>query len=378
MSTRCRTGWIRMSTRKAALLVMTVAAAGFVVFGFGGAAYASTTPSITTSQQPATAPAGSSIADKAAVTGNTGGFTCPPQDQLGFSLGQSNVTTDPIFCSYPAVAGEDPNDFFCTYSKSTGLLVEEHDSGLCQPNATANPPSNPTGTVTFRLYNNPTASGTPLFTDTESLVAGTATSAGYTAAAAGTDYWVATYNGDSNNNPVTSAPAAEPVTITADSDLAIATHANITTNATGPSGATVTYTAPAVTDPDDARPPAASCSPASGKVFPIGATTVTCSATDSDDTPATVTTTFTVTVQGAAAQLAALAQAVQGVGPGTSLADKVALAQSDLAKNHKTDACHELTAFINEVKAQSGKTIPTAEAALLIADAKQIQAVLAC
>ena len=38
----------------------------------------------------------------------------------------------------------------------------------------------------------------------------------------------------------------------------------------------------------------------------------------------------------------------------------------------------QLTAFINEVKAQSGKTIPTAEAALLIADAKQIQAVLAC
>ena len=38
---------------------------------------------------------------------------------------------------------------------------------------------NPTGTVTFKLYNNATASGTPLFTDTETLSSGVATSAGY-------------------------------------------------------------------------------------------------------------------------------------------------------------------------------------------------------
>ena len=73
---------------------------------------------------------------------------------------------------------------------------------------------NPTGTVTFNLYNNPTGTGTPLFTDTETLSGGTATSAGYTATATGTDYWVATYNGDSNNNAVTSGTTAEPVTIT--------------------------------------------------------------------------------------------------------------------------------------------------------------------
>ena len=71
---------------------------------------------------------------------------------------------------------------------------------------------NPTGTVTFNLYNNSTGTGTPLFTDTETLVGGVATSTGYTATATGTDYWVATYNGDSNNSPVTSGTAAEPVT----------------------------------------------------------------------------------------------------------------------------------------------------------------------
>ena len=39
----------------------------------------------------------------------------------------------------------------------------------------------------------------------------TATSAGYTATATGTDYWVATFNGDSNNTAVTSGATAEPV-----------------------------------------------------------------------------------------------------------------------------------------------------------------------
>ena len=74
---------------------------------------------------------------------------------------------------------------------------------------------NPTGTVTFNLYNNPTATGTPLFTDTETSSAAWPPRAGYTATATGTDYWVATYNGDSNNNPVTSGPALEPVVVTA-------------------------------------------------------------------------------------------------------------------------------------------------------------------
>ena len=42
----------------------------------------------------------------------------------------------------------------------------------------------------------------------------TATSASYTTTATGTDYWVATFNGDSNNSKVTSGATAEPVTIT--------------------------------------------------------------------------------------------------------------------------------------------------------------------
>ena len=85
---------------------------------------------------------------------------------------------------------------------------------------------NPTGTVTFNLYNNPNGTGPALFTDTETLVNGTAISGGYTAMGTGTDYWVATYNGDPNNNPVTSGTALEPVTISpADQTITVDTHA---------------------------------------------------------------------------------------------------------------------------------------------------------
>ena len=72
----------------------------------------------------------------------------------------------------------------------------------------------PTGTVTFNLYNNANGTGPPLFTDAdEPLSGGVAISTGYTTIAPGSDYWVATYNGDANNTSVSSGLAAEPVTV---------------------------------------------------------------------------------------------------------------------------------------------------------------------
>jgi len=78
--------------------------------------------------------------------------------------------------------------------------------------------------------------------------------------------------------------------------LAIIPPADITTDASAPSGATVIYPAPVVTDRGNHSPPAAVCTPASGSVFPIGITTVHCSASDPDASPATVTIRFTITV----------------------------------------------------------------------------------
>jgi hypothetical protein len=76
-------------------------------------------------------------------------FTCPPQDQAGFPLGQSNLTTNPIFCSYPAVPNENPNDFFCTYSKTTGNLVQDNDAGFCPATAVGTAAAPPTISKAF-------------------------------------------------------------------------------------------------------------------------------------------------------------------------------------------------------------------------------------
>jgi hypothetical protein len=66
--------------------------------------------------------------------------------------------------------------------------------------------------------------------------------------------------------------------------------ADITKNATSAQGAKVTYTVTAT----DGGPVTVSCSPPSGSVFPIGVTTVTCTATDAQHN--VTTGSFTVTV----------------------------------------------------------------------------------
>jgi HYR domain len=56
--------------------------------------------------------------------------------------------------------------------------------------------------------------------------------------------------------------------------------ADMTVEATSAAGAAVSFSATA-TDAEDATPPTPSCTPASGWTFPLGVTTVTCTATDS-------------------------------------------------------------------------------------------------
>lgn len=68
--------------------------------------------------------------------------------------------------------------------------------------------------------------------------------------------------------------------------------ANITKDATGPSGATVTFTATASDLVDGSVP--VTCTPASGSTFPLGTTTVQCSSTDAHTN--TAHGSFTITV----------------------------------------------------------------------------------
>ena len=97
--------------------------------------------------------------------------------------------------------------------------------------------------------------------------------------------------GDNSLNQVTLPPGGlgPPADTT---PPVITTPGNITAEATGPTGAVVTY-AVSATDPDDAA--TVSCAPGSGSTFPLGPTTVACTATDTHGNTANAS--FTITVK---------------------------------------------------------------------------------
>jgi hypothetical protein len=74
----------------------------------------------------------------------------------------------------------------------------------------------------------------------------------------------------------------------------------------------------------------------------------------------------------------ALLAAVTGVGPGHSLADKVALAKGSFDADDTASACSTLNAFIHEVNAQTGKKLTAGQAASFIAQAEAIEVLLDC
>jgi hypothetical protein len=139
----------------------------------------------------------------------------------------------------------------------------------------------------------------------------------------------------------------------------------------------VIYTPPAVID-EDSPLPTVSCTLPSGSTFPIGRTTVTCTVHDTGDTPNIATTTFTVTVKSALAQLNDLLAYVQTLPPAAGLTAKVQSAITYLQANDLHDTCGTLGAIINQATAKSGKVISAAQANNVIVVAMRIEAVLNC
>ena len=114
---------------------------------------------------------------------------------------------------------------------------------LISDTATVSGGHTPTGNVTFNLFGpgNTTCTGTPAFTSTNGLNGATppsATSTSFMTIAAGTYQWVATYNGDTNNTPVSSVCGAEPVTVGK-----AAPTVSTTPSAGGPVGTSISDTA---------------------------------------------------------------------------------------------------------------------------------------
>jgi hypothetical protein len=80
----------------------------------------------------------------------------------------------------------------------------------------------------------------------------------------------------------------------------------------------------------------------------------------------------------AAQEVLDLLAMVQGVGPGTSLNDKVKAIQGFIESGQTTRACSEVAAFENQVRAQTGKSIPVATAAALEREAGRLAASIGC
>ena len=81
--------------------------------------------------------------------------------------------------------------------------------------ATLSGGSSPTGTITFTLSPFRCIGAPPVDTETVTVNGNSTytTPAGYTVTRAGTYYWIASYSGDTNNNPVATPCGAEPVTV---------------------------------------------------------------------------------------------------------------------------------------------------------------------
>ena len=157
--------------------------------------------------------------------------------------------------------------------------------------------------------------------------------------------------------------------------------ASITVDATSPAGAVVTYTRSATDALSGVV--AVNCVLSSGSTFPIGTSTVACSATD--EAGNTSSGSFQVLVQAAADQVANLAIMVENFnlaqGITNSLDAKLGNILSALSAAQTgsvANVCGQLNAFINEVQAQSGKKLTLAQANQLIAAATQIKAVVGC
>ncbi len=135
---------------------------------------------------------GSSYVQASATSSEiTADATGRPEVTISWAEYSTTITSTPTESSIPVDVGEQ-------------LSVTTTVSGV-----------SPTGWVTFSLYDNPTASGTPLFSEVNvALSNGTAYSNGYTPTSVGTYYWVVSYSGDFLNAPVTSSASGSPVTVT--------------------------------------------------------------------------------------------------------------------------------------------------------------------
>ena len=199
--------------------------------------------------------------------------SCSPLSGSAFALGTTTVN-----CSATDNAGNTgTNSFTVTVVDTTAPVVANH-ANISGVEATG-----PGGAVVS--YTNPSASDL-----VDGSVSVSCSPLSGSAFALGTT----TVNCSATDNAGNTGTNSFTVTVVDTTAPVVASHANITVNATGPGGAVVTYANPSATDLVDGSV-AVTCSPASGSTFLPGTTTVNCSAQDSAGN--TGYGSFTVTVK---------------------------------------------------------------------------------
>jgi hypothetical protein len=255
-------------------------------------------PVVTFTDQPpatveATGPDGASLSYTVDAVNNAGKHVDVNCDVPAGTTGPTPLPVDfvaPIGTTTVTCATLDAsasNFFIVTVTAPPGLdttppTLAPHDDVTIAPGTS---PAYVPPTATDDTDPNPTVTCTPGPLDT--FAAGTTTTVTCTARDASGNTSQETFTVTVTSAPPPPPPPANsPPTFTS-------TPSDLTREATGPSGAIVTYTVPAATDPEDG-PIVPVCSPAPGATFALGSTTVTCTATDSQGATAQVS--FHVTV----------------------------------------------------------------------------------
>ena len=255
----------------------------------------------------ATGPSGAIVSYEATATDAVDGDltpTCEPASGGTFALG-----TTPVTCTATDAAGN---------SASGSFTVTVLD--------TTPPAVTPPADVTVEATGVQTAVdiGMATATDAVGVVSiGSDAPATYPVGTT-TVTWTAT---DAAGNAGT---ATQTVTVVDTTPPTVTVPADLTVSTSDPSGASVSYNASATDIVDGDLIP--TCTPASGSLFPLGTTAVTCSATDSAGN--TGSATFTVTVEQTVADTTAPACSLQAVNQGPPVSIEVFTQDSESGLDH--------------------------------------------